>query len=229
MKCRNARKLVYEFIDGLQDDTKRLDLEKHLAGCQACDKLASQLTRSLDLLHRAPKEKTSEGFAWNLRMRINQERNAIRDRDQTAGSVFRSWNLRYATTAVAAFAVVLTVGLVSMKSGLTPPAQEPQTESTGVADVAETPVNRNPVEGPPDIYDPRNQLTPVGQGGVGLYGSGDGVIDAPPIMTPAELDSLIGVEMQGLTPEQRLRYMENLVNTHLQARYRSEIIKSHSR
>lgn len=229
MKCRNARKLVYEFIDGLKDDTKRLDLEQHLAGCLACDKLASQLTRSLDLLHRAPKEKTGEDFAWNLRMRINQERNAVHDRNQTAGPVFRSWNLRYATTAVAAFAVVLTVGLVSMKSGLTPPVQEPQTESTGVTVIAETPVSREPVEGPPDIYDPRNQLTPVGQGGVGIYGSGAGMIDAPPMMTPAEMDSLIGVEIQGLTPEQKLRYMEELVNTHMQARYRSEFIKSHSR
>ena len=54
MKCRNAKKLIFEFIDGLEDDRKRLELENHLAGCGECDKFASQLTRSLDLLHRAP-------------------------------------------------------------------------------------------------------------------------------------------------------------------------------
>jgi hypothetical protein len=229
MKCRNARKLVYEFIDGLKDDTKRLELEKHLSGCPACDKLASQLTRSLDLLHRAPKEKTSEDFAWNLRMRINQERSAIHERSQANGSVFRSWNLRYATTAVAAFAVVLTVGLVSMKSGFNPPVRGPQAESPIVADATENSSIQEPVEGPPNIYDPRNQLFAVGEGSGGQYGADGGMIDAPSMMMPAELDSLVGVEMQGLTPEQRLRYLEELVNRHLQARYRSEIIKSHSR
>ena len=102
MKCRNARKLVSEFIDGLKSDTKRLELEKHLSGCEECDKYASQLTRCMDLLHRAPRETTGDNFAWKVRLKLNQERNSVRERSASYGTLIRSWNLRFATTAASA-------------------------------------------------------------------------------------------------------------------------------
>ena len=120
MKCRNARKLVSEFIDGLKSDTKRLELEKHLSGCEDCDKYASQLTRCMDLLHRAPRETTSDNFAWKVRLKINQERNSVRERSASYGTLIRSWNLRFATTAASAAAVGLVGGLFLLKSAVEP-------------------------------------------------------------------------------------------------------------
>ncbi|MCK5711943.1 MAG: zf-HC2 domain-containing protein, partial [Hyphomicrobiaceae bacterium] len=116
MKCRNAKKLVFDFIDGLDNEKDRLELEQHLAQCPECDKLASQLVRSMDLLHRAPQEKTSENFAWKARLKLNQERNAVRERSVSRSALIRAWNLRYVATAVSAFAVVLTVGLLAVNS-----------------------------------------------------------------------------------------------------------------
>ena len=120
MKCRNARKLVSEFIDGLKSDTIRLELEKHLSGCEECDKYASQLTRCMDLLHRAPRETTSDNFAWKVRLKLNQERNSVRERSASYGTLIRSWNLRFATTAASAAAVVLVGGLFLLKSAVEP-------------------------------------------------------------------------------------------------------------
>lgn len=124
MKCRKARKLVFDFIDGLVSDKDRLDLETHLSQCPECDKLASQLARSMDLLHRAPQEKPSENFAWKVRLRLNQERNSVRERSVSYGALFRAWNIRYSAAAVAAFAAVLTVGLLTvnqLRDSLTKP------------------------------------------------------------------------------------------------------------
>jgi hypothetical protein len=120
MKCRTAKKLTYEFIDGLEDDTKRLDLEQHLAGCSECDAFATQLTRSIDLLHRSPHETPSENFAWKVRLRLNQERVGAGAVSASYGSIIRSWNLRYASAAVAAAVVVLLGGLFAVKDGLLP-------------------------------------------------------------------------------------------------------------
>jgi len=229
VNCRNARKLVFQFIDGIVDDTKRLELEKHLGQCPACDKLASELTRSMDLLHRAPQEKTSENFAWNLRMKINQERNAVNERSQSYGSMFRSWNLRYAAAAVSAFAVVLVAGLITVDSGFMPrnPVQRIATDnSTDIADNT----TLNPEDGPPELVDPRSELfRPIDAGPSNVSISpGESVIDAPAIMKPAQIDSLLGVEINDLAPDQKLRYMQ-VLSQYLAQRYRTEMINYQNR
>jgi hypothetical protein len=229
VNCRKARKLVFEFIDGIVDDTKRLELEKHIGQCPACDKLASELTRSMDLIHRVPQEKTSDNFAWNLRMKINQERNASNTRSQSYSSMFRSWNLRYATTAVAAFAVVLVAGLITVDSGFMSrnPVQPIATDnSTDIADNT----TRNLETGPPELIDPRSDLfrpIDIGPGGVSIS-PGESVIDAPSVMSPAQVDSLLGVEINSLTPEQKLRYMQ-ILSQYLAQRYRTEMINYQKR
>jgi anti-sigma factor RsiW len=139
MKCHNAKKLIFDFIDGLEDDTQRLELEKHLAQCGECDKLASQLTRSMDLLHRAPSETTSDNFAWKVRLKLNQEKNAIQQQSESFGTMIRSWNLRYAATAVTAAAAVLVVGLFAVNQGLAPIAQSPASVAQDEAAVTESP------------------------------------------------------------------------------------------
>ncbi len=229
MNCRNTRKLVFQFIDGIVDDTKRLELEKHLGHCPACDKLASELTRSMDLLHRAPQEKTSENFAWNLRMKINQERNANNERSHSYGSMFRSWNLRYATAAVSAFAVVLVAGLVIVDSGFIPRNPVQQIATNNSPDITDN-TTRNLDVGPPELVDHRSELfraIDAGPSNVSIS-SGESVIDAPAIMKPAQIDSLLGVEISDLTPEQKIRYMQ-VLSQHLAQRYRTEIINYQNR
>jgi hypothetical protein len=245
MKCRNAKKLVFDFIDGLDNDKDRLELEQHLSQCPECDKLASQLARSMDLLHRTPQEKTSENFAWKFRLKLNQERNAVRGRYVSHSTLFRSWNLRYVATAVSAFAVVLTVGLLAVKSEIfVVPTVDRGADSS--IDIAETPdaadaggregltvadnqTNVGNVEEParvsvettnPGVRPPRlrfnlrnrstvprltSQNSPAGI----VSAPGPGLIDAPAVLTIAELDSLIGKQLEGMTTEQKIRYLNH--------------------
>ena len=54
MKCRRAKKLIFDFIDGMIGDQDRIALEEHLGLCPSCDKMATGLAKSLDLLHAVP-------------------------------------------------------------------------------------------------------------------------------------------------------------------------------
>ena len=79
MRCRQAEKLIFDYIDGAISESDRLGLELHLGECRTCEGVASSLAKSLELLHRVPRAEPSENFNWKLRLRLAQERNTWRD------------------------------------------------------------------------------------------------------------------------------------------------------
>jgi hypothetical protein len=107
MKCRRAKQLVFDFLDGVIADSDRVGLEKHLNECESCETFASQVSRSLDLLHRAPEETPSENFNWKVRLKIAREKN----------NLFKTWNLRFALSAVSTFVLILASGYFLWSSG----------------------------------------------------------------------------------------------------------------
>ncbi|MGD8414990.1 MAG: zf-HC2 domain-containing protein [Candidatus Latescibacterota bacterium] len=241
MKCRIAKKLTYEFIDGLENDTKRLELEQHLASCSECDAFATQLTRSLDLLHRSPRETPSENFAWKLKLRLNQERAGAGVGSVSYGSIIRSWNLRYASAAVAAAVVVLLGGLLAVKDGLLPvPAttdeapvvstqepsmQSPATAGTNVAGNIQrsspTTVS-NPVTGrggpsagarPQFLINAQPQQ--VGWGGARAQAPGHFIgvdlIDREEPLSITRMDSLVNSQLNNLSSDDQIRYLSQSI------------------
>jgi hypothetical protein len=224
MKCRNAKNLIFEFIDGLEDDTKRLELEKHLAGCGECDKFATQLTRSLDLLHRAPREETSDNFAWKVRLKLNQERNAVRERHSSYGVIVRSWNLRYATAAVAAAAVVLVGGLAVLQNGLGPvsPASDSPSSSTAAEPTQRPSISASPVERISDRSTParptiRGSAGPRMVSNLGAPRRSTGriigvdLIDRSAPLSVAQMDSLVHEQLEQLTTDEQVRYLSQSI------------------
>jgi hypothetical protein len=235
MRCRSARKLTFEFIDGLTDDTKRLELDKHLAECKECEKLASQLTRSMDLLHRAPVEAPEDNFAWKVRLKLNQELKDMRKLEPSRGSLLKSWNIRYAAAALGAFAVVVVAGLMWGPSDFSvfesgQPVAERSTDfepgdevvaDNGTVRENERPGNNsdnNPI--PYELF----WSDRTSGGFVSLGGSSRSRESLfPPAIgqtraTPADFDSLVRAEMAGLSPEQRIRYLQQrliLLQRHL--------------
>ena len=115
MRCRQAEKLIFDYIDGAISESDRLGLEKHLGECRTCEVTASALAKSLDLLHHLPKAEPSENFNWKLRLRLAQERNAWRE-NLGSERVWRgAWRSRFALGAFSAFAVVLAAGFVFLR------------------------------------------------------------------------------------------------------------------
>lgn len=115
MKCRRAKTLIFDFVDGMITDQDRLGLEQHLASCGSCDDMASSLARSLDLLHRVEPQELDENFNWKVRLRLAREKAAIPD---TGGERvwIRSWNRRFAMSAAAAFVTIVAAGYFFAKS-----------------------------------------------------------------------------------------------------------------
>jgi hypothetical protein len=120
MKCRHAKKLIFDHIDGMISDQDRLGLERHLSECGSCEVMASGLDKSLDLLHRLPPVEPDENFNWKLRLRLAKERNALRTDAGSERLWFKWWNTRFAISALSTFVVVVAAGFVLLRSGLGP-------------------------------------------------------------------------------------------------------------
>jgi hypothetical protein len=217
MNCRRARNLVFELVDGLPDERVRADLESHLAACPECEDLANQLTRSMDLVHRAPVEELDENFNWKVRLAIHRERQAMASPARGRAD-FRAWNLRYAASAVGAFALVVAAGWLAFGTGtlrLEKDAATPAlmsrlvTNSGGYSDFGQR--GRSAASPVSEGVGVRAKAGPARQGAIGESN------------TPAYLDSLLRVETMDMTDAERIQYLEariRLYNQHLD-RYRS--------
>jgi hypothetical protein len=120
MKCRQAKNLIFDHIDGMISEPDQIALEVHLNQCSECESMATGLSRSLDLLHKLPAIKPSENFNWNVRLRLLKEKNSLRDGAETERQWYRAWNTRFAVSAISALAVVLVTGAMMMKSSIQP-------------------------------------------------------------------------------------------------------------
>lgn len=245
MKCRTAKKLTFKLLDGLADDAKRLELEQHLAECSDCDQFAAHLTRSLDLLHRAPVEKTSDNFAWKVKLKLNQERNAAGARSGSYGAFARTWNLRYAAAAAAAVAVVVLGGWFLIDNGFAPfpsggggtvelaagqrteaTTPSPQRASAGDVDTrletGDDAGRRSDAAHPPKPDFGYSVLTqPVGAGAYSTRGriiGVDDLIDRTGPMSVAQIDSLVHTQLDYLSADEQVRYLSQylvLLQRHL--------------
>ena len=131
MKCRRAKSLIYDFIDGVIDDRSRIALEQHLRECKTCEDLSVGLASSLDLLHRAEPVEPDKNFTWKVRLRLARERNALVDPVVSQRSWARSWTRRFAMGALPAFVLVLgATYFVSKTSFVQTPASVPLSRLT---------------------------------------------------------------------------------------------------
>ena len=222
MNCRRARKAIFRFVDGLSDEKMQLDLEQHLAGCPACEKLARSLARSLDLVRRTPQETLDENFNWKVRLAVHNERTTMRERAASTGSLFRAWNLRFAASAAAGVTVAIAAGWLAVASGLILPAG-----NQGLVDESGRGLSRSlPAEPTREEQSAQPTARPAWWGGlrsqpagpaVGTVVSGGdqaqvakssrvGAIDDMTSSSTA-LDSLIRAETAGMTEADRERYL----------------------
>ena len=66
MKCRRAKNLIFDFIDGMIGEQDRIALETHLTECTSCESMATSLSKSLNLLHSVPQVQPSDNFNWKV-------------------------------------------------------------------------------------------------------------------------------------------------------------------
>lgn len=204
MNCRRAKKLVYDFIDGLCSETEQVELEHHLSDCEPCERHASQLTRSLDMLRRAPVEPVDDSFNWRVRLAIRKELSAARGATTSQRGLFRRWNIGYAASAVAGFAVILVAGWVAIGSMDKTASHEFEGLSQDKMPTVETRTIQ-PATGELAARRANSPLI-VSQDGRLPVRSNDAVRGAIDMLSTASRDSLVRAAVQGMTQEERMRY-----------------------
>ena len=220
MNCRRARHLLFDFVDGMSNESLRAELDRHISACEECETFAAEMARGLALLRRAPVEPLDENFNWKVRLAIHRERNAVRSRSASAGAWARAWNMRYALSTGLAFGVVLIAGAVVLeRSG------EPAPVSTAVRD---TPAGDTRAEAPVRTLVPRPSGTPWRSSNGRLVSTGtvesESVSTAPGAIdqsrAEAQIDSLIAQDLMRMTPAERSRYIVRRIDrlqSHLQS------------
>ncbi|MDH4037986.1 MAG: anti-sigma factor [Candidatus Krumholzibacteria bacterium] len=228
MKCRRAQHLLFDFIDGMSNESLRAELDRHLGECPACEQFAAEMTRSLSMLRRAPRETLDENFNWRVRLAIHRERNAMRSAAASTGAWARAWNVRYAVGAGVAFAVVLVAGAV-LQPGVQVPrspvsisSPAPRQADRSLATANRTPGQTRSFSGPGPMFNTESG-TLVSQGAPhGLIdpAARQGAIDDP-ARSEAMIDSLVERQLMPLAPEERALYIQRQIHR-LQSRLQSQ-------
>jgi len=233
MNCRRAKKLIFEFVDGLTDEKLQLDLEQHIGGCAECEKLATSLSGSLALIRHTPQEPVDENFNWKVRLAIRKERSEMQDMLSSQGSLFRAWNIRYAMSAAAGFAAILAAGWLTISLTAPSPAGDElltsaprpaqQQQETEASNNSPTILRPSPTAtGPGTVVSGGNNAARTAQSGR-PYGAID---DVDVVNNPAAFDSLFQVHMQDVPEDVRVRILEQHM-MHLQKRLDACRTKKH--
>jgi hypothetical protein len=116
MKCNKAQDLYFWSRDDRLDEAGRMELARHLAQCPSCALFVKEMEASLDAARSLPALEVSEGFEWNVKRRILQEKSKLMRRE-TGVLAFRDkrWISRFAFGTTVAAAVVAVFALLALQ------------------------------------------------------------------------------------------------------------------
>lgn len=220
MNCRRARHLLFDFFDGLSNEALRAEVDRHLGECAECDRFASEMTRCLALLRRAPVEPLDENFNWKVRLAIHREKNAALSRAQSASAWVRAWNFRYAVSSGLAFGAVLVVGAVLLRTGSAPAPVQLSESPSHVTKDADSP-SRSTVPHstlPSSFGQDAFRTVSTGVGDEGPSNAPQGAIDET--KSEARIDSLINSDVSRMSAQERDLYIQRRIEKlklHLQS------------
>jgi hypothetical protein len=116
MKCFKAQDLYFLSRDGTLDEAARMELVRHLADCPFCARFVREMDASLDTARSLPELSVSEGFEWNVKRRILEEKSKLmRRRIEALPFGEKRWMSRFAFGAAAAVAVVIIAAVFTLQ------------------------------------------------------------------------------------------------------------------
>jgi anti-sigma factor RsiW len=116
MSCRRIENKILSYVDGRLKESERLEMDKHLAGCAACELRVTEFRAVSSLLDELPVITPSPAFDVRVRARV------------TAEPVKRAWWGWFAPSPRVALAGALLAGCM-IWVGLRPSVITPATEA----------------------------------------------------------------------------------------------------
>ena len=122
MKCATAQDMYFLSRDDALDERGRMELARHLAGCPSCALFVKEMDASLDAARSLPELEVSDGFEWNVKRRVLQEKSKLMRREIDALPFGEKWWMsRFAVGAAAAAIIVITAVFVLQRTGTVAP------------------------------------------------------------------------------------------------------------
>ncbi|OQX85803.1 MAG: hypothetical protein B6D63_01455 [Candidatus Latescibacteria bacterium 4484_7] len=116
MRCKQAREFYFKNRDGLLSESDRMKLEEHLSHCDDCASFVREMDMSLGLLGELEEMSPSEGFEWNVKRRILQEKTRMLRESEALSHGGFGYFAKFAVAGIAAAAVVLVAAFIFVKS-----------------------------------------------------------------------------------------------------------------
>ena len=116
MRCSKARELISDALDARLDESRGIDLTRHLEDCADCHRHQAVLERGRSLL-RADLVETSDNFEWKVQLKIQQ---ALREKAAVEEPVsgWSFWRPALASAAGVALVVILAGGLLLVEDSV---------------------------------------------------------------------------------------------------------------
>jgi len=116
MKCTKAQDLYFLSRDDGLDEAGGIELARHLALCPSCALFVKEMEASLDAAQSLPELAAPEGFEWNVKRRILQEKSRLmRSRSDAPAFGEKRWMSRFALGAAVAAAVIVLAAVFAMQ------------------------------------------------------------------------------------------------------------------
>ncbi len=129
--CRSLEPLLSGYTDNLLSAREVWEVEKHLALCADCSRLAQEMQATVRMLHSAERYDTADGFMAKLHARLDMAepepargaalRSAVQDWLGSLRTSLRSWHAPALTIGLAAAALILFVRITPPAVSVVPP------------------------------------------------------------------------------------------------------------
>lgn len=131
LDCREMNEVLPLYIDGLLDENKKSDFEKHIESCKACSQELSEFRMLVDVLHDLPDEELPDNFSKELHEKLLLE--ADKQQKPKLLSFFRKPYYKVLSTVAAGVLVIfLAKGIYDINSLQLNKATESADESGAV-------------------------------------------------------------------------------------------------
>lgn len=124
MKCTRAREYFCSNRDGALDESRRIELQRHLASCPSCAAWCGEMEQCMEMIGLLPEAEPPESFEWNLKRRIAMERARAMRRETEMPFASRAWGARFLAGAAAALVVFVAGGWLIFRGGSAGPGPE---------------------------------------------------------------------------------------------------------
>jgi anti-sigma factor RsiW len=115
MDCKTAREFITLYIDGMLDESDKLNIEAHLEECRECYKRFAEIKEVVTLLGELGEENVPDGFSKRLRIQLEAQQQISRQSNKGSRGKDGSYHwVKWVGMAAALAVIVLSIRMLGV-------------------------------------------------------------------------------------------------------------------